>query len=196
MKTLQEPKKPKGQHGGKRISTKPRCGAKTRSRDANGVRKGTPCQREAGMGTDHLGTGRCKFHGGCTHRKAGGLYSRVIPVKRKASYQEALESGMALKDMTEHLALLDGVILPGALERGEAKPTQPGESDPLMVQLATIDVKSKILKRQSDIEQSRKIAFTEQELRALVGQMVAVVAEFVSHDVLKKIAMRLGGGVS
>jgi len=158
------------------------------------VRKGTPCQREAGMGTDHLGTGRCKFHGGCTHRKAGGLYSRVIPVKRKASYQEALDSGMALKDMTEHLALLDGVILPGALERGEAKPTQPGEADPLMVQLATIDVKSKILKRQSDIEQSKKIAFTEQELRALVGQMVSVVAEFVSHDVLKKIAMRLGGG--
>lgn len=32
------------------------CGAKTRA--------GTPCRHEAGWGTDHLGTGRCKLHGG------------------------------------------------------------------------------------------------------------------------------------
>jgi hypothetical protein len=33
-----------------------RCGAKTRS--------GTPCQQEAGWGTDHVGAGLCKLHGG------------------------------------------------------------------------------------------------------------------------------------
>lgn len=32
------------------------CGAKTRS--------GTPCNQPAGWGTDHLGEGRCKLHGG------------------------------------------------------------------------------------------------------------------------------------
>ena len=34
----------------------PRCGAKTRA--------GTPCQQKAGWGTDHVGIGRCKLHGG------------------------------------------------------------------------------------------------------------------------------------
>jgi len=34
------------------------CGAKTR--------KGTPCLRPAGWGTNHPGTGRCKLHGGCS----------------------------------------------------------------------------------------------------------------------------------
>lgn len=34
----------------------PRCGAKTRA--------GTPCQQKAGWGTDHVGTARCKLHGG------------------------------------------------------------------------------------------------------------------------------------
>lgn len=35
------------------------CGAKTR-------RRGTPCLRPAGWGTNHPGTGRCKLHGGCS----------------------------------------------------------------------------------------------------------------------------------
>lgn len=33
-----------------------RCGAKTR--------KGTPCLQKAGWGTNHVGSGRCKLHGG------------------------------------------------------------------------------------------------------------------------------------
>lgn len=36
--------------------TKNICGAKTRA--------GTPCQQKAGWGTDHVGKGRCKLHGG------------------------------------------------------------------------------------------------------------------------------------
>lgn len=34
------------------------CGAKTRS--------GDKCKHEAGWGTDHVGTGRCRLHGGCS----------------------------------------------------------------------------------------------------------------------------------
>jgi len=36
----------------------PICGARAKSK------AGEPCRRPAGWGTDHLGTGRCKFHGG------------------------------------------------------------------------------------------------------------------------------------
>lgn len=40
----------------------PVCGAATR----NPARHGRPCQRPAGWGTDHVGYGLCKLHGGST----------------------------------------------------------------------------------------------------------------------------------
>lgn len=46
------------------------CGAKTRS--------GTPCKLMAGHGTNHLGQGRCKFHGGAS---AGGVPGNKNAVK-------------------------------------------------------------------------------------------------------------------
>lgn len=46
---------------------KPKCGAKGRS--------GKPCGRPAGWGTDHVGVGRCKMHGGSTptHRRGAAI---------------------------------------------------------------------------------------------------------------------------
>lgn len=41
----------------------PTCGATTRA--------GTPCQRAAGHGTDHVGQGRCRLHGGAAPVKHG-----------------------------------------------------------------------------------------------------------------------------
>lgn len=48
---------------------KPKCGGKRRGADSNGA----PCSRPAGWGTDHVGVGRCKLHGGTTpsHVAAG-----------------------------------------------------------------------------------------------------------------------------
>lgn len=43
-----------------------RCGAKTRS--------GGPCRHEAGWGTQHVGVGRCKLHGGAEpHAQVNGM---------------------------------------------------------------------------------------------------------------------------
>lgn len=59
------------------------CGAKTRA--------GTPCKRPAGWGTNHVGEGRCKLHGGKStgappkkmqnnqNAKKHGFFSRYIP---------------------------------------------------------------------------------------------------------------------
>ncbi|HEY5085931.1 MAG TPA: HGGxSTG domain-containing protein, partial [Gemmatimonadaceae bacterium] len=44
------------------------CAAKTRS--------GTPCRNAAGFKTDHVGQGRCRFHGGCNPVKSG-RYSKI-----------------------------------------------------------------------------------------------------------------------
>lgn len=48
------------------------CGAKTRA--------GGLCKKVAGFGTDHVGRGRCKFHGGSTpnHQKSAALEEAKI----------------------------------------------------------------------------------------------------------------------
>jgi len=48
------------------------CGAKTRA--------GAACKKVAGFGTDHVGRGRCKFHGGSTpnHQKSAALEEAKI----------------------------------------------------------------------------------------------------------------------
>lgn len=53
------------------------CGGKTRS--------GSPCKRPAGWGTDHVGTGKCKLHGGASKKGVEsatyehGRYSKYAP---------------------------------------------------------------------------------------------------------------------
>lgn len=60
------------------------CGAKKRQGEGH-------CRREAGWGTPHFGTGRCKLHGGCSpasrrkgelvlaEREARKLFDKIVP---------------------------------------------------------------------------------------------------------------------
>lgn len=43
---------------------------------AHGRQRGAPCKRPAGWGTDHVGQGRCKLHGGCSPIRSG-RYSTI-----------------------------------------------------------------------------------------------------------------------
>lgn len=52
-------------HGG------PRCGAKLRQSEGN-------CRKEAGWGTDHVGEGLCRLHGGKTPTVAKGAKLRLV----------------------------------------------------------------------------------------------------------------------
>ena len=81
--------------------------------------------------TNHLGTGRCKYHGGSTPIKHG-LYAKVVPAAMQEIYRAALEN-QDPTSMREQIALIDGVILPGALKRGTTRPGKPGVPDPLVV---------------------------------------------------------------
>ena len=66
-----------------KVYDKKYCGAKTRA--------GTPCRRPAGWGTDHVGEGRCKLHGGKStgpppekmrknsNARKHGLFAKYLP---------------------------------------------------------------------------------------------------------------------
>lgn len=60
------------------------CGASTRN---NNDKNHGYCQLPAGLGTDHPGQGRCKFHGGATPRNSG-RYSRLSQKKIKQLIEE------------------------------------------------------------------------------------------------------------
>jgi len=60
------------------------CGAKNRY--------GEPCQHEAGWGTDHVGTGKCKLHGGNAGRPVEhGLYSARYASLKETRIKELYE---------------------------------------------------------------------------------------------------------
>lgn len=69
----------------------PKCGAKTRG--------GKPCTQRAGHGTDHLGTGRCKFHGGCTPTQVKGAQRQMA--------EAAVVSYGLPRQIDPHAALLE-----------------------------------------------------------------------------------------
>lgn len=68
-----------------------KCGAKTR--------QGHPCKLPAGHGTDHLGSGRCKFHGGASNgapkqnknAERHGFFSKYLPEESVSIIQEIQE---------------------------------------------------------------------------------------------------------
>jgi len=90
------------------------CGAKTRA--------GTSCKQEAGWGTKHLGSGKCKLHGGAssgtgpnnTNAKKHGMYGRAIAGKDEdmqliaPELQDGLDAITAAVDEMSELELLRG----------------------------------------------------------------------------------------
>lgn len=72
------------------------CGART-------LRKGTPCRRPAGWGTDHPGVGYCKHHIGSTRNGR-------IHAARQAAQLEAARIGLAIEtDPLEALGIVLGI---------------------------------------------------------------------------------------
>jgi hypothetical protein len=67
------------------------CGAKTRS--------GGRCGQPAGAGTDHIGYGACKFHGGC-------VPSHRIAAKRAQAAKAVATYGLP-REVDPHTALLE-----------------------------------------------------------------------------------------
>ena len=78
----------------------PRCGI---------VKHGNACSQKAGWGTDHVGEGRCKLHGGATPIKSG-RYSKVTRPRIK-QLLETFENDPAPLDLLPELALIRSLIL-------------------------------------------------------------------------------------
>mgnify|MGYP000560232516 CR=1 FL=1 len=77
------------------------CNAKTRG--------GTPCRQRAGWGTDHVGSGRCKLHGGKSpgapkgnqNALKTGFWTAKAIAERKQARKTLADSLALLKSLTD-----------------------------------------------------------------------------------------------
>lgn len=166
----------KAQGGKKAASTQPvgangklLCGARARTAG------GRPCRRPAGWGTDHPGSGRCKFHGGLsTGPKNGpGLYRTKLTPELQAIYDKFL-TDPNLKRLDEEVALVKSLIVQ-AMENKY----QPGEITELVERL------SRVVKRKVEIEEGLKLHVHVDQINFVVNQVVQVIERHVSDPALR-----------
>lgn len=145
------------------------CGAKTRA--------GTPCQQIAGWGTDHVGNGRCKLHGGKSTGRpiTHGRYSlnhRAALAEKAATFEDA-----NFGDLQAELNLLRA-LLQEYIDRF-----------PDGIKLSTADMGTMIgivesIGRMEErrIKIKNDTAFGASEMQYLVATLESMINEFVPAD--------------
>ncbi len=147
----------------------PKCGAITRAPGSHDEPPGRPCAKEAGWGTDHVGYGRCRYHGGTspTHRAgAAKLKAETEAAKAVATLglPRDIEPVAALLEEVRRAAgivawLADRVAaLPeGELHRvdGQALTRLYGEERDRLARVAKFAVDSGVAERQIGISQQQ-----------------------------------------
>lgn len=156
------------------------CGA----RKGKGPNKGKLCQKPAGWGTDHLGTGRCKYHGGCSTgpRNGPGIYrTKLTPDLQQVYDQFAADPN--LKRLDDEVLLVKTLIV-SAMDKGV------GPSD--LSEL--VDRLSRIIKRKVEIEEGLKVYVHVDQINFVVNQVVQVVERHVTDPTARaNIARDLRG---
>ena len=129
------------------------CGAKTRS--------GGKCQLKAGWGTDHVGEGKCKLHGGASkgppkgnkNARKHGVYESVIRDQLKDEEKETFDKVSADDDLKQELKILRFKLL---------RLLEPVEQQQIMSngQIETIEI--------DEVTKSKAIAKLVDNIRKLV----------------------------
>lgn len=158
------------------------CGARTRS--------GAPCKKQAGWGSDHLGEGRCRLHGGATPVRHG-LRSKVPSRYKRARENlkhliEEFENDPDPLGLLPELAVLRAV-LHLHLDQAEGACPSCGRSDDYKIAANLIERIGRMVAR---IEKLRaKDSISRPELFDLVQRMALMVKWHVKDpEILEKIA--------
>lgn len=155
------------------------CNARTRS--------GGYCKNRAGYGTDHVGVGRCKFHGGSTPVKHA-LYSRyrdALLGRGLGEVFDQLVNDPELKDLRQEAALLRALVI-GRLKR------EDGSGDEAIPEI--VERLSRVVKRLHEIEEGRHVYVHVSGLQVVIQQVVQVIERHVPDpDTRAAIAADLRG---
>jgi hypothetical protein len=176
------------------------CGAKNRL--------GGACQQVAGMGTKHLGSGRCKYHGGATPTKHG-IYSKIANEEEAEEYRAFMVGFDILHPSDEEMFLLFRMLryATGNLTDGD---TPEKRMKALEVGLETLRSLSLVRTRYKQVLKGEEVTIHFDDALATdmceaVGDMIyrfvpadrRSEAENVLRDIVnEKICAREAGGAS
>jgi hypothetical protein len=155
---------------------------------AHGKRTFNPCPNKAGKGTDHVGEGRCKFHGGSASNITAknfkhGLYSKIKtqhPMLRQKMEELAL-SGPEVFDLREEILKIRGLV-----------EIMLDQKDWDRAEKFAMDV-SKIVERLHNIEVGRRLVISIDNVSLIVGALTAAVVKHVPDEYTRHlIAEELG----
>lgn len=152
----------------------PTCGAKAKQ-------SGLPCKKPAGYGTNHVGQGRCKFHGGCNPIKHG-LYSTIKNEKLRQHIELIEQSGADPMDLMPEVKLMRAMMWE-FVNRYEG--IQLSGSD---LELASnlMDKAGRMIERIHKIKQTS--AVTWEAVQILIERMGMVLTKHIKdHDLIEAI---------
>lgn len=157
------------------------CGAKTK-------KDGSPCKKPAGWGTDHVGIGKCKLHGGASPVKHG-LYSKYTG-HRLAEMVDKLSNDEELLDLRKTIALQQSLIL-SILEKLDSGELEFNQSIAKTLN-SLADKLGRNVERRQKVEEGEKYVLEVREVQNIVNQVVMIVKDEIEDPkVVKKIAGKL-----
>ena len=145
------------------------------------------CKKSAGWGTDHVGKGRCKLHGGCcTGPKSGNLrYSDFVPSALIEKYEEfSVEDDIDIKSLNDEIALIRAKI---AIYESK---NQSGRLDKKIV--AMVELIRRLAETKQEVEEGKKSKMNVEIVITIVDKFIGLVDKYVTDiETKKQIAAEL-----
>lgn len=151
------------------------CGARTKGDKL--------CERRAGWGTDHLGVGRCSYHGGKNQSPLAKGYKTGMHAQ--INYLSIAEKAQQLKEDRDVFDLREHVFLVEAIAQTLLEEAQ--NSADLTELVKVIAEATKIVQRLHDIEVGRRYVISVENLGNIITRVVEVIERHVSDPYLRSL---------
>ena len=169
------------------------------------------CRKEAGWGTDHLGKGRCKLHGGSSTGPHSGklLYSDFVPAKVVELYENfTVMSPQEIKSLNNEIAIIRSKIAflerkgDEVQQRNEQKrkvglqPEEKFEDEDIYDRniVGMIELLRRCVETKQKVEEEIKSKVTIEIVLNFTNEIIKIIDELINDKVLKvQLAQRMRG---
>lgn len=133
------------------------------------------CKKWAGNGTDHVGVGRCRLHGGLNQSPSSKNFKHGM--RAQIQYPMIVEKANQLRkdrdvfDLRDHIFLMEA-IAQTILEQA----SQPHELFPLV---KVLEACTKAIERLHNIEVGRRYVISVETMGGIIGRIVEVIERHI-----------------
>jgi len=128
---------------------------------------GDRCKQPAGFGTDHIGVGMCKYHGGATPLKHG-RYSKYTKGTLTTKFDEFMNDPQ-LCDLHDEIAGMRAMIA-SYIEKKETV-----DDKDVAIMVALIDGVRKLIETKNKVEVGEKLTIDVRGVNFIVQQIIEII---------------------